>query len=74
MSCEEVTLLIRPIIEQDLHKLWELNYKEKYPEWKKWDAPYFEHKQIPLEEYLSNKNSIVAWHVSQRESVCVMAR
>ena len=40
-------LVIRPIMEQDLPILWSLIYKEEFPEWKKWDAPYFEHKQIP---------------------------
>ncbi|QFT90013.1 Spermidine N(1)-acetyltransferase [Bacillus sp. THAF10] len=45
-------LIIRPIEEQDLSKLWELIYKEDAPEWKKWDAPYFPHKSIPLEQFM----------------------
>ncbi len=52
-------LVIRPIMEQDLPILWSLIYKEESPEWKKWDAPYFEHKQIPLEEYLAKKDQII---------------
>ncbi|WP_413381857.1 GNAT family N-acetyltransferase [Alkalihalobacillus sp. 1P02AB] len=45
-------LTIRPIIEADLPRLWELIYKEEQPEWKKWDAPYFPHKAKPYEEFL----------------------
>jgi len=56
---KEIEVIIRPIIDKDLPILWGLIYKEKSPEWKKWDAPYFEHKQVPLEEYLSNKEDIL---------------
>ena len=56
---KENELMIRPIIDNDLPKLWELMYKEESPEWKKWDAPYFEHKQVPYEEFLSKKDRIV---------------
>jgi RimJ/RimL family protein N-acetyltransferase len=52
-------LIIRPIIGDDLPKLWELIYKEESPEWKKWDAPYFEHKHVPFAEYISKKEDIV---------------
>ena len=52
-------LVIRPIREEDLYSLWELTYKEDSPEWKKWDAPYFEHILIPYKEYLVKKNMIV---------------
>jgi RimJ/RimL family protein N-acetyltransferase len=52
-------LVIRPILEKDLPTLWDLIYKEELPEWKKWDAPYFEHKHVPYDEYLSQKDSIV---------------
>ena len=52
-------LVIRPIEEKDLKKLWELTYKEESPEWKKWDAPYFEHKAISYEKYLANNDNIV---------------
>ncbi len=49
-------LIIRPIIEEDLKRLWELMYKEKSPEWKKWDAPYFEHKAKTFNEYYSKRS------------------
>lgn len=52
-------VIIRPIAEKDLPRLWELMYKEEAPEWKKWDAPYFEHKAIPYEQYWSKKDDIV---------------
>ena len=35
-------LKIRPVTTEDLYALWELTCKEESPEWKKWDAPYFE--------------------------------
>jgi RimJ/RimL family protein N-acetyltransferase len=59
MSYHDNELRIRPIIEGDLPKLWELIYKEKEPEWKQWDAPYFDHKQIPFEEFMWNKDHYV---------------
>lgn len=54
---EEIT--IRPVTEDDLPRLWELTYKEESPEWKKWDAPYFEHKALSYEEYLCKKNQYI---------------
>ncbi len=44
-------LLIRPIKEDDLPRLWELIYKDDAPEWKKWDAPYFPHKAMSYEGF-----------------------
>ncbi len=44
-------LLIRPIKEDDLPRLWELIYKDDAPEWKKWDAPYFPHKAVSYEGF-----------------------
>ncbi|WP_286133639.1 GNAT family protein [Bacillus sp. AFS096315] len=52
-------LRIRPIHEEDLFSLWTLMYKESSPEWKKWDAPYFEHKAVTFEDYLKTKDSVV---------------
>ena len=49
-------LVIRPIREEDLYSLWELVYKEESPEWKKWDAPYFEHKSRPYDVFLEKKD------------------
>jgi RimJ/RimL family protein N-acetyltransferase len=39
--------------------LWELLYKEEAPEWKKWDAPYFEHKAISYEEFADQRANFV---------------
>lgn len=44
-------LVIRPIQRSDLNRLWELIYKDEAPEWKQWDAPYFEHRAQPYEVY-----------------------
>lgn len=51
-------LVIRPIIEEDLYSLWELTFKEDSPEWKKWDAPYFEHKSLSYMEYVKKKEYV----------------
>jgi len=45
-------LIIRPIIEMDLARLWELIYRDEQPEWKKWDAPYYPHQTMTYEEFL----------------------
>ncbi|MFJ5765356.1 GNAT family N-acetyltransferase [Lysinibacillus sp. NPDC093210] len=45
-------LNIRPIIESDLERLWELIYKDEQPEWKKWDAPYFPHQAKPFHDFM----------------------
>lgn len=42
---------LRPIEERDIGTLWQFLHGEEAPEWKKWDAPYFEHKHVPLDEY-----------------------
>gem|GEM_PF-6307117 len=44
-------VVIRPIEKQDLARLWELIYRDATPEWKQWDAPYFEHKAMSYEEF-----------------------
>jgi len=56
---KEKELVIRPIKEEDLYSLWELTFKEDSPEWKKWDAPYFEHKSLSYMEYVKKKNTII---------------
>lgn len=56
---KEDNLTIRPITEEDLPGLWEQTYKEESPEWKKWDAPYFEHKAISYQKYLEKKEKIL---------------
>lgn len=52
---QDQELVIRPIKEQDLVRLWELVYKDAQPEWKKWDAPYYPHEAKPLEAFLEKK-------------------
>ncbi|HYK71633.1 MAG TPA: GNAT family protein [Pseudoneobacillus sp.] len=59
MSNSVKKLSIRPVIEAELIKLWELKYKEEAPEWEKWDAPYFEHKAISFEEYVEKKDKLI---------------
>ncbi|GEO28112.1 acetyltransferase [Alicyclobacillus acidoterrestris] len=52
-------LVIRPIKDEDLPILWELMFKDKSPEWKKWDAPYYEHRALAWEDYLETwKNRV----------------
>ena len=48
-------LEIRKITEKDLPELWALAFKDKNPEWKKWDAPYFEHEALSYENFLYQK-------------------
>lgn len=48
-------LTIRPVTEEDLHALWTLTFKEEAPEWKQWDAPYYEHKPLSFDDYLKEK-------------------
>ncbi|SUN05502.1 N-acetyltransferase GCN5 [Streptococcus acidominimus] len=35
-------LHLKPFSEEDLQQIWEIGYREEQPEWKKWDAPYFD--------------------------------
>jgi hypothetical protein len=35
-------ITIRTIQDDDLPVLWKLMFKDESPEWKKWDAPYYE--------------------------------
>ena len=49
---------IRPIIEKELVRLWELSAKESAPEWKKWDAPYYPHIPSTLEQFLEKKDQL----------------
>lgn len=54
---KEVT--IRPIIEEELVRLWELSAKEEVPEWKNWDAPYYPHIPKTLEQFLKKKDQLI---------------
>lgn len=56
---EDDNLRIRPVTERDLPRLWELSAKEEAPEWKKWDAPYYEHTAMSFEKYAANKDNLV---------------
>ncbi|SDK08737.1 Protein N-acetyltransferase, RimJ/RimL family [Sediminibacillus albus] len=64
---------IRQLEEADLETVWKLAYGEKSPEWKKWDAPYFEHKQVTLQDYLAKKDELVKqddqWLIEVAESI-----
>ncbi|MGM9945970.1 MAG: GNAT family N-acetyltransferase [Lysinibacillus sp.] len=53
-------LVIRPLVQDDLFPLWEMTYKEDSPEWKKWDAPYFEHKSLSYEDFLKKRDQLIA--------------
>lgn len=50
-------LVIRPIEEKDLFKIWELTFKNEAPEWKKWDAPYYPHSSMTYEEFSKESDS-----------------
>ena len=52
-------VVIRPIEKQDLVRLWELIYRDATPEWKQWDAPYFEHKAMSYEEFQQIEQSLI---------------
>ena len=47
----DVKTQLRPIEKEDLPALWNLLYRDPSPEWKKWDAPYFPHVNMSLDEY-----------------------
>ncbi|MER1957954.1 MAG: GNAT family protein [Solibacillus sp.] len=51
---QDQELTIRPILENDLERLWELIYKDEQPEWKKWDAPYYPHKAMPYDQFIKS--------------------
>ncbi|AWB43715.1 GNAT family N-acetyltransferase [Paenibacillus sp. CAA11] len=59
MNEQVQTLKIRPLCDKDMLRLWELKNKEEAPEWKKWDAPYFEHHQVSLEAFLEKQDQYI---------------
>jgi len=59
MDFEGNQLLIRPVRSEDLPSLWNLAFKDESPEWKKWDAPYYDHQTLSWEDYLAKKESLV---------------
>lgn len=52
-------VVIRPIEKQDLVRLWELIYRDAAPEWKQWDAPYFEHKAMSYEAFQRIEQTLI---------------
>lgn len=53
-------LEMRSLNETDLKALWVLAYKESNPEWKKWDAPYYDHAAVTYDAFLKEmKSSLV---------------
>src|SRR5690625_7386995 len=69
-------LVIRPIEQKDLYKLWTLIYKDDAPEWKKWDAPYFPHESMSYDKFMANAESLVdqasRWVITVDDIVCGM--
>lgn len=67
-------LMIQPIKEDDLPRLWELIYKEDAPEWKKWDAPYFPHKAMSYEDFKIKANNWIdtddIWTIIVNDEMC----
>lgn len=45
-------VIIREIEATDMKQLWMFAYKEANPEWKLWDAPYYEHHAMSYERFL----------------------
>ncbi|MEK4629114.1 GNAT family protein [Solibacillus sp. FSL R7-0682] len=45
-------ITIRPMQDVDLPRVWELEFKDENPEWKKWNAPYFPYQSKSYEEFL----------------------
>ncbi|WP_437349956.1 GNAT family N-acetyltransferase [Paenibacillus humicus] len=64
-------VILRKIEDRDLFRIWELAYKDEAPEWKKWDAPYYEHNPVPYEEFLSDKDAFAQnrWVIETAGSV-----
>ncbi|MFT8321826.1 MAG: GNAT family protein [Bacillus sp. (in: firmicutes)] len=50
---------LRSIQEKDLTKLWNLIYGEKYPEWKKWDAPHYPLEKLEYEVYQNRMQQLL---------------
>lgn len=57
MKMQAIT--IRPIVEKEITRLWELSAKEASPEWKKWDAPYFPYEPKTLAQFVEKKDQLI---------------
>lgn len=67
-------LTIRPAVQRDLEKMWELIFKEEAPDWKKWDAPYFPHDSMTYEAFLKGSSKYMEqndfWVITINDIVC----
>lgn len=67
-------LTIRPAVQRDLEKMWELIFKEEAPDWKKWDAPYFPHDAMTYEAFLKGSSKYMEqndfWVITINDIVC----
>jgi RimJ/RimL family protein N-acetyltransferase len=53
-------VVLRKIKQEDYNTLWQFIYGEERPEWKKWDAPYFDHPHESFEQFSSNMDKKLA--------------
>lgn len=51
--------IIRPIEARDLERVWTLLYKDTQPEWKQWDAPYFEYKPMQKDVFMASADTFL---------------
>ncbi|MCA1057072.1 GNAT family N-acetyltransferase [Rossellomorea aquimaris] len=51
MNTTRNRVIVRKITEDDLEVLWGYIYKDESPQWKQWDAPYFQHVRKSYDEY-----------------------
>lgn len=68
------SVTIRPIQSKDLQGLWQAIYQEEFPEWKRWDAPYYPHEAVAYETFLEKiapqwVNSESMWVIETAEGV-----
>lgn len=54
-SYQDGPVTIRPAVQTDAETLWRLAYAEAAPEWKKWDAPYYEHVPLTYEQFIEKQ-------------------
>lgn len=53
---------LKKIKDEDVYHLWKIGFNEEKPEWKKWDAPYFDdYKKLTYEEFKHPNNQ---WYFS----------
>ena len=57
LSGEQVILC--KIKKQDLDTWWELIHNDEHPEWKKWDAPYYPLRQVPLDKFKEQMSNLI---------------